>query len=152
MLGGQRAPQVKQKTPSDQQSNQALSQFDTWRAGEPGRAGQQEQVPYQQVQSTGGTLHSQPQRQNNSHTPSIVQTPQDAYYQQQNSHAAHSRPFMHEGNQPRPMTIQQQFQALQQDIQPMKYAREPLLDGSVQEQAGPEPPSQQGAFPSARDI
>ena len=144
MLGGQRAPQVKQEPPGFQHSNHALPQPGSWQPGKPGMAAQQ--APYQHPQSTGGTSHSQPQRQNDTHSPSSLPIPQNPY-QQRPSHPAHSLPMQRQGSQGRPLTIQEQFLALQQDSQPLKDPPGPLPNGSAEEQAKPVSPSQSGACP-----
>ncbi len=149
VLGGQRAPQVKQEPHGIQHSNHALSQPGTWQPGLPGMALQQGQVPYQHPQSVIGPVHSQPQHQSNANNPSSIPIPQYPY-QQRPSHFAHSLPMQHQGSQGRPLTIQEQFLALQQDSQLVRDPPDSQQNGSAQEHAKSGSPSQSGTFPLGR--
>ena len=150
MLGGQRAPHIKQEGPGVQQNSHALSQAGTWQLRQQSMAAQQGQVPYQHPQSMAGTSHSQPQRQSDSHGPSSLPIPQGANQLQQSDPASYSLPRLQEGSQARPLTIQQQFQALQEDSQPLGHDPEPLPNGSAQNQPTTGSSSQPGSYPLRR--
>ena len=134
MLGSQRAPQVKQEPPGAQYRNHAHAQAGTGQPGQPSMAAQHGQVAYQHLQSAVGPSHSQPQYRSDANNPSSIPISQSPY-QQRPSHLAHSHPMQQQGSQGRPLTIQEQFLALQQDSQPVRDPPKPEQKSSAQEQA-----------------
>ena len=152
MPGGQRAPHIKQEGSSVQPDSQALPQAGTRQLGQPSMAAQQGLVPHQHLPSMAGALGHQPQRQSDSRRTPSVPSPQDAYQQRQSHPASLSLPMPQEGSQARPLTIQQQFQALQQGRQPMGHAPEPLPNSSGQDQSKTGSPSRPGIHPLGRSY
>ena len=146
-LAAQQAAEVKQESPRAQQNANALSQPGAWQSGQPHWALQQGREPHQHLQSMAGALHLQPQSQSDTHRPSSAPSFQDGH-QQHGTCPAYGLTMPQQAAQARPLTMQQQFQALQQGSQSAGSAPKPLQNGSAQEQAKSESLSQRGVCPS----
>lgn len=141
-------PQIKQEGSVPQQHYSSLPQYGAWPLQQQHRTMQQGRMLYQHVQSVGGGQSSGPQRQQSSHSPSSLSIPQTGALQHPLSHPS-SLPMPRDrlsSNPARPLTMQEQLLAFQQDSLRMTSGPhpEPLQNGSIPEPAKSEAPTRPG--------
>ena len=142
-------PQIKREGSVPQQHNSSLPQCGAWPLQQQHRTMQQGQMLYQHVQSNGGGQSLGPPRQQSSHSPSSLPIPQTGGLQHPTSHPS-SLPMPRDrpsSNPPRPLTMQEQLLAFQQDSLRMASDTppEPLQNGSVPEPAKSGAPTRPGS-------